>query len=176
MAPGAEPMTITVRHGKSDDLNRLVEIYNHYVVNTHITFDTEAFLVTDRIQWFNQFTRTGRYRLLVAEDGAGPLGYATSTRFKPRAAYDTSVETTIYLDPAQCGLGTGSLLYGALFDELVAEASVHRAYAGIALPNEASVRLHEKLGFERVGSYHEVGYKFDRYWDVDWFEKDVSGQ
>jgi len=169
-------MAITVRYGKSDDLNRLVGIYNHYVVNTHITFDTEAFLVTDRIQWFNQFAETGRYRLLVAEDDAGPLGYATSTRFKSRAAYDTSVETTIYLDPAACGRGTGGLLYGALFEQLAGEPSVHRAYAGIALPNDASVRLHETLGFARVGSYHEVGYKFDRYWNVDWFEKDVSGQ
>jgi phosphinothricin acetyltransferase len=164
-----------IRRAESDDLNRLVEIYNHYVTETHITFDTEPFQVAERIQWFNQFSDTGRYRLLVAEAENTILGYASSTPFKPRAAYNTSVETTIYLDPEQASGGIGFQLYGELVDELVAAESVHRAYGGVALPNDASVALHLKLGFERVGSYHEVGYKFDRYWDVDWFEKDVSG-
>lgn len=168
-------MTVTIRQGESADLNRLVEIYNHYVTETHVTFDTTPFLVTDRIQWFNQFTAEGPYRLLVAESNGAILGYATSTRYKPREGYDTSVETTIYLDPGECGHGTGRLLYAALMDQLLADPAVHRAYGGIALPNDASVALHLKLGFERAGSYHEVGFKFDRYWDVDWFEKDVSG-
>lgn len=167
-------MAFLIRNGESGDLNGLVEIYNHYVTNTHITFDTEPFLVTDRIQWFNQFGETGPYRLLVALDDDLVIGYASSTRFKTRAAYNTSVETTIYLDPAACGRGTGGRLYGRLLEELVAEPTVHRAYGGVALPNDASVALHRALGFERVGSYHEVGYKFDRYWDVDWFERDVS--
>lgn len=168
-------MAVTIRHGESADLNRLVEIYNHYVTETHVTFDTTPFLVTDRIQWFNQFTAEGPYRLLVAESNGAILGYATSTRYKPREGYDTSVETTIYLDPGECGHGTGRLLYAALMDQLLADPAVHRAYGGIALPNDASVALHLKLGFERAGSYHEVGFKFDRYWDVDWVEKDVSG-
>lgn len=167
-------MAVDIRHGESGDLNSLVEIYNYYVTNTHITFDTEAFLVTERIQWFNQFDQAGPYRLLVAEEAGKILGYATSTRFKSRAAYNTSVETTIYLDPAGCGRGTGMLLYGTLMEQLVEEPAVHRAYGGIALPNDASVALHQKLGFAHVGSYHEVGFKFDKYWDVDWFEKDVS--
>ncbi len=167
-------MAMVIRNGESGDLNDLVEIYNHYVTNTHITFDTEPFLVTDRIQWFNQFAETGPYRLLVALEGDRIIGYASSTRFKARAAYNTSVETTIYLDPEAGGRGVGRLLYGRLIDELVAEPAVHRAYGGVALPNDASVSLHEALGFRRVGSYHEVGYKFDRYWDVDWFERDVS--
>ncbi len=168
-------MGASIRQGESDDLNRLVEIYNHYVTETHVTFDTTPFLVTDRIQWFNQFTAEGPYRLLVADADSTVQGYATSTRFKPREGYDTSVETTIYLDPDACGNGTGHQLYAALMDQLVGDPAVHRAYGGIALPNDASVALHLKLGFERVGSYHEVGFKFDRYWDVDWFEKDVSG-
>ena len=167
-------MAVSIRHGASADLNSLVDIYNHYVTNTHITFDTEPFLVTDRIQWFNQFDDMGPYRLLVAEDAEEIIGYATSTRFKPRAAYNTSVETTIYLDPAAGGRGTGEQLYGALINQLVDEPTVHRAYGGISLPNDASEALHRKLGFELVGSYHEVGFKFDKYWDVNWFEKDVS--
>lgn len=169
-------MAVAIRSAESADLNRLVEIYNHYVVDTHVTFDTEPFAVTERIQWFNQFAETGRYRLLLAETDDHIVGYASSTAFKSRAAYNTSVETTIYLDPQQFGSGIGTRLYGELLDQLVAEDSVHRAYGGIALPNDGSVELHRKLGFEHVGSYHEVGFKFDKYWDVDWFEKDVSGQ
>lgn len=168
-------MSFHIRAAVSDDLNRLVEIYNYYVTDTHVTFDTEPFAVNERIQWFNQFAETGRYRLLVAEAEDEILGYATSTPFKPRAAYNTSVETTIYLDPAQAGKGIGVQLYGDLIDQLTAEDTAHRAYGGVALPNDASVALHRKLGFEHVGSYHEVGFKFDKYWDVDWFEKDVSG-
>ena len=167
-------MSFHIRPAASDDLNALVKIYNHYVTETHITFDTEPFAVNERIQWFNQFAATGRYRLLVAEIGKDILGYASSTAFKPRAAYNTSVETSIYLDPDRTGQGVGYQLYGELLDQLVAEESTHRAYGGVALPNDASVALHHKLGFEHVASYHEVGFKFDKYWDVDWFEKDLS--
>ena len=167
-------MSFHIRPAQSDDLNQLVQIYNYYVTETHVTFDTEPFAINERIQWFNQFAATGRYRLLVAEEGAGILGYASSTMFKPRAAYGTSVETTVYLDPAQTGKGIGIQLYGELIDQMVAEETVHRAYGGVAQPNDASVALHQKLGFEHVASYHEVGFKFDKYWDVHWFEKDVS--
>ncbi len=167
-------MPAQIRFAESDDLNRLVEIYNHYVVETHITFDTEPFAVAQRIQWFNQFSQDGRYRLLVAEEGDEIMGYASSTVFKPRAAYNTSVETTIYLDPGHVGKGVGLQLYGELIEQLLAEETVHRAYGGVALPNDASVALHQRLGFKHAGSYHEVGFKFDKFWDVDWFEKDLS--
>jgi phosphinothricin acetyltransferase len=169
-------MGIQLRKGDSRDLNRLVEIYNHYVAETHVTFDTEPFAVADRIQWFNQFAESGPHRLLVAELDDNIVGYASSTSFKPRPAYSTSVETTVYLDREQTGNGFGRLLYGDLLEQLIHEESVHRAYGGVALPNPASVALHQRLGFVHVASYHEVGYKFGKYWDVDWFEKDVSKQ
>ena len=89
-------MSFHIRPGRTDDLNQLVQIYNHYVEETHVTFDTEAFAVNERIQWFNQFAEAGRYRLLVAEEGEQILGYASSAMFKPRAAYSTSVETVSY--------------------------------------------------------------------------------
>jgi len=165
---------LQIRPGEAGDLNRLVEIYNYYVTETHTTFDTDAFAVGARTQWFTQFSETGPYRLLVAEADGDILGYATSTVFKPRTAYNTSVESTVYVDSGHQGKGVGTQLYSQLIDELVREESVHRVYGGVALPNPGSVVLHEKLGFKRVGSYHEVGFKFDKYWDVDWFEKDVS--
>ena len=164
---------LQIRAAEASDLNALVEIYNHYVTETHITFDVEPFAVGARTQWFTQFTATGPYRLLVADHDGEVQGYACSTQFKPRPAYDTSVETTVYLHPDHTGKGLGKKLYGALVAALEQEPGVHRAYGGVALPNDGSVRLHEALGFERVATYHEVGFKFGKYWDVSWFEKEV---
>jgi phosphinothricin acetyltransferase len=98
------------------------------------------------------------------------LGWASSTRLRPKPAYDRSVETTVYLDPDATGCGLGRLLYDRLLGELEA-AGVHRAYAVIALPNPVSVAFHERYGYRRVGLFEEVGYKFDRYWDVAWYER-----
>jgi phosphinothricin acetyltransferase len=167
-------MTLAIRQAESGDLNRLVQIYNHYVVETHVTFDTEPFAVGARTQWFTRFGDSGPYRLFVAEIGAEVIGYACSLPFKDRAAYSTSVETTIYLEPGATEKGYGATLYGHLLDVLCAEPTLHRAYAGVALPNPQSIRLHERLGFAHVASYHEVGFKFGKFWDVDWFEKDLS--
>ena len=164
---------VLIRAAEAGDLNALVEIYNHYVTETHITFDVEPFAVGARTQWFTQFAATGPYRLIVAEQDGKVQGYACSTQFKSRPAYDTSVETTVYLDPEQTGKGLGKLLYGALIAALEQESGVHRAYGGVALPNDSSIRLHEGLGFKRVATYHEVGFKFGKYWDVSWFEKEV---
>ena len=164
-----------IRPGESGDLARLVEIYNYYIVETHFTFDTEPFAVGGRTQWFNQFSGSGPYRMLVAEQDDVVVAFASSTQFKPKAAYSTSVETSIYIDQGQTGQGMGLALYAELLEALVDEPSVHRAYGGTALPNPESIALHERLGFTLVGTYREVGFKFDQYWDVSWFEKDVSG-
>ncbi|MBT8442091.1 MAG: GNAT family N-acetyltransferase [Gammaproteobacteria bacterium] len=166
---------ILIRPALRADLPSLVDIYNHYVRETPVTFDTDPFTVDAREAWFSSFSKDGPHRLLVATRGGAVRGYASSTCFKARKAYDVSVETTIYLDPGSIGSGIGFALYGALVAELIADPRLHRAYGGIALPNDASVALHEKLGFEHVGTYREVGRKFDRYWDVAWFEKDLSG-
>ena len=167
-------MPVTIRQAEARDLNRLVEIYNHYVTETHVTFDTQPFAVGARTQWFTQFADSGSYRLFVAERDGDVIGYASSLPFKPKPGYGTSVETTIYLDPAHTGNGLGFRLYGHLVGRLVEEPSLHRAYGGVAQPNPASVALHEKLGYKRVATYHEVGYKFEKFWDVHWYEKDLS--
>src|SRR5215469_8070783 len=94
-----------VRPALRTDLPRLTEIYNYYVVNTPITFDVEPKSVESRVAWFEQFALTGRYRLLVAEESGLVLGYAGTTHFRPKAAYDTTVETTIYCCPGAAGKG-----------------------------------------------------------------------
>ncbi len=164
---------LQIRSAGTGDLADLERIYNHYVTTTHITFDTEAFTLEQRRAWFDGFSESGPHRLLVAETEAGVVGYASSIRFRPKSAYHTSVETTVYLDPPHVGLGFGHRLYRALLEALAGEPAVHRAYGGIALPNPASIALHESLGFRRVGTFREVGHKFGKFWDVSWFEKEL---
>jgi phosphinothricin acetyltransferase len=126
--------------------------------------------VGERLEWFNRYAKTGRHRLLVAEREGLVLGYTSSSRFHPRAAYDTTVETTILCAPDAVGQGVGSLLYGALFDALRGE-DVHLVMALITLPNEASCRIHEKFGYRLATVLPEVGRKFGRYWDVAYYLK-----
>ncbi|MGW1072850.1 N-acetyltransferase family protein [Streptomyces sp. NPDC002537] len=164
---------IRIRPGAEADLERLTEVYNHYVVGTPVTFDLEPVTVENRRQWLADHPATGRHRLLVAEEAGHLLGYATSSPLRPKQAYETSVETSIYLAPGHTGRGIGPLLYRALFEAL-ADEDVHRAYAVITQPNEASMRLHERFGFHPAGIHREVGRKFGTYWDVAWLEKALS--
>ncbi|MFD7440944.1 GNAT family N-acetyltransferase [Streptomyces sp. NPDC059909] len=170
-----EHTEVQVRAGSEADLPALTELYNHYVRDTAITFDTTVFTPEQRRQWLHSHPEDGPHRLLVARDVRSDriLGYTTSSAFRPKPAYATSVEVSVYLAPDAAGRGIGTLLYGALFAAL-ADEDLHRAYAGIALPNEASVRLHERFGFRHVGTYAEVGRKFGRHWDVAWYEKPLD--
>jgi phosphinothricin acetyltransferase len=161
---------LSIRPAAEGDLAPLTEIYNHYVVSTPITFDIEPYTVETRRPWFAQFAPQGRHRLLVAELDGTVVGYAGSHQFRTKAAYDTSVETTIYCAPGATARGIGSALYTALFD-LLQHEDIHAYVAGITLPNEASVALHARFGFTLAGVMHDVGRKFDRYWDVGWYER-----
>jgi phosphinothricin acetyltransferase len=164
---------VCVRLAADGDLAAVTEIYNHYVRETAITFDVEPYTVGARREWFAQFGPRGRYRLLVAEEAGTVIGYAGTLRFRPKAAYDPSVEVTVYLLPGSTGRGLGARLYERLFAELRGE-DVHRAYAGITLPNYASISLHRRFGFRSVGVMHQVGRKLGRFWDVGWFEKELG--
>jgi phosphinothricin acetyltransferase len=161
---------VRIRPAVRGDLPRLTEIYNYYVVNTPVTFDVEPYTVERREAWFAQFGEKGRYRLLVAEDGTGVAGYAGTTRFRPKAAYDTTAETTIYCAPEAVGKGIGSRLYAALFEGLRGE-DIHRFVAGYALPNPATAAIHQRFGFKAAGVFSENGRKFGKYWDVCWVER-----
>ncbi|MFN8623716.1 MAG: N-acetyltransferase family protein [Chloroflexota bacterium] len=170
---------VRIRPGREDDVPALLAIYNHYVLHSNATFDMTPLTLEQRLEWFSHYAPDGRHRLLVAEraaDGEGDsevLGYATSSVFRPRAAYDRTVETSIYLRDGTTGTGLGTRLYRALFDA-IADEDIHRLYAVIAVPNEASVALHRAFGFVEVGRLHEVGRKFDRWWDVIFMEKRVE--
>ncbi len=169
---------VQVRPGVTNDVAALTDIYNHYVRETALTFDTVPFTPEQRMPWLLSHPEDGPHRLQVAQDvrivgPASVLGYATSSAFRPKAAYATSVEVSVYCTPQAAGQGIGTLLYESLFEAL-ADEDLHRAYAGIALPNDASVRLHERFGFRHVGTYAEVGRKFGRYWDVAWYEKPLG--
>jgi phosphinothricin acetyltransferase len=152
------------------DLPRLTDIYNHYVLSTPVTFDIEPYTVERRTAWFEQFATTRRYRLLVAKENDTILGYVGTTRFRVKAAYDPTVETTIYCGPEAIGKGIGSLLYPALFDAISNE-DIRPVVAGYVLPNPASAALHTRFGFKPVGVFTENGRKFGRYWDVVWMER-----
>jgi phosphinothricin acetyltransferase len=160
----------TVRPATEDDLPALTRIYNHYVEHTVATFDVEPFTVAARQPWFEHYAGTGPHRLLVAQVDSQVAGYATSGPFRLKPAYARTVETTVYLDPTATGRGVGSLLYAELLD-LVTADGMHRAYAGVALPNDASEALHRRLGFRDVGTFTEVGRKQDRWVDVRWYER-----
>ncbi|MGW7252646.1 N-acetyltransferase family protein [Streptomyces sp. NPDC054834] len=169
-----ESAEVQVRPGVERDLEALTDIYNHYVRETPITFDTAVFTPEERRPWLLSHPEDGPYRLMVAvaAESQEILGYATSSPYRAKPAYGTSVETTVYVAPHAGRRGIGTLLYKALFEALSGE-DLHRAYAGIAQPNEASARLHERFGFRYVGTYREVGRKFRRYWDVAWYEKEL---
>jgi len=160
---------LRIRHCGPGDYNDIVEIYNHYIRNSHSTFDTTPYSIGERVPWFSQFNESGPNQLMVADRDGTVIGFCCSTPFKNRAAYDISVETTVYLSEAATGQGIGKRLYETLLDNL-SGIGLHGAYAGVALPNDASVNLHESLGFRKVGTYEEVGWKFGKYWDVAWFE------
>ena len=162
-----------IRPAAHADLARLTAIYNHYVVTSPVTFDLAPLTVEQRSPWFLEHADTGRYRLLVADEDGLAVGYASTGRFRDRAAYDTTVESSIYCAPEAVGRGIGSALYRALFAAIAGE-DINRIVAGITLPNPASVALHRSFGFLQVGVFSETGRKFDRYWDVAWFERPLT--
>ena len=165
-------MNEVVRPAGAGDLARINAIYNHYVLHSHATFEIEPVTMAEREDWASHYADSGRYRLLVVADD-DVLGFATSSPYHLRAAYETSVELSVYVDPDATGRGLGARLYGTLIPLLERE-DLHRAYGGVSLPNASSVALHERFGFREVARYSEQGRKFGRYWDVVWLERPLG--
>jgi phosphinothricin acetyltransferase len=164
---------VQVRYGTSADASSLNDLHNPFILTTPITFDLEPWSLEQRLAWLEGFSGKGPHRLLVAEFEGALLGFASSHRYREKAAYATTIETSIYCRQDATGRGIGSLLYGALFDALKGEP-IHMAIAGITLPNDASVAIHRRFGFGLSGVNHAVGRKFGRYWDVAWYEKPLG--
>ena len=163
---------VVIRRVEQNDLPALLAIYNHYVVHTPVTFDIEPRTLAQRQTWLDSFAPAGRHQCFVAVRDAKAIGWACSGRFKEKEAYETSVETSIYLAPGEQGKGLGHRLYQTLFDALAAE-DVHCAFGGITQPNEASVGLHRAMGFSHIGTLGEVGRKFGKFWDVAWYGRTI---
>lgn len=157
-----------LRPAASDDAQRICEIYNHFVAETVVTFEEQPVTEDQMERRISDLSVIGLPWLVKEVDGE-IIGYACATPWKSRSAYRHSVESTIYLAPEFTGRGIGSELYRALIDELRTR-TYHCAIGGIALPNAASIALHERLGFEKIGLFREVGWKLGRWVDVGYWE------
>ncbi len=157
-----------IRPAVPEDAARICDIYNHYVLTTTISFEEEAVAPPEMARRIADVREAALPWLVLEADGR-LLGYAYATKWRARPAYRTSVESSVYLDPACAGRGHGRALYTALLDEL-RRRELHLVIGGIAQPNPASVALHEALGFRKVAHFSEVGRKFGRWVDVAYWE------
>ncbi len=168
-------MAARIRPGRAGDLHEIVRLYNHYIERSAATFETLPLGAEDRRPWFEEHSRGGPHRLWVAEvPGAGVVGRATTSPFRARPAYATTVEAPVYCRNGHTGRGLGSLLYTALFESIRSE-DLEGIVAGVTLPNPSSLALHARFGFRPVGVFTRVGRKLGRFWDVAWFERPLRG-
>jgi L-amino acid N-acyltransferase YncA len=156
-----------VRNATKDDISQITDIYNFYILNTTVSFEKTP-VSTEMIEERVAQTQA-KYPWLVLEIEGQLQGYAYATEWKPRGSYRHSVESTVYLRDGKSGNGYGSELYAELITQL-RKLNVHTAIGGIAQPNEGSIALHEKFGFEKVAHFKEVGYKFDQWVDVAYWQ------
>jgi phosphinothricin acetyltransferase len=159
---------VHIRPATPADAGRICPIYNHYVTTTTVSFEEDAVGEQEMAQRIADVGAAGLPWLVLEVDGT-LAGYAYATKWRVRPAYRHSVESSVYLDRAFAGRGFGRLLYGALLDALRAR-ELHLVIGGIALPNDASIGLHEALGFRKVAQFSEVGKKFGNWIDVGYWE------
>jgi phosphinothricin acetyltransferase len=164
-------MSVMVREATVDDLPSVAAIYTHYTLRTTTTFNIEVRTPREWQERFDDHILSGPHLLLVAERDGSVVGFVETQQFRPKPAYDRSVEISVYVAPDQQGQGVGRSLFDALFLRLVEEKRFHRAFSIIALPNEASIALHERFGFVHRGTLTEAGFKFGQYLDVAYYER-----
>ena len=157
-----------IRTAVAEDGEALARIYNHYIADTVVTFEEAAVSAAEMSARVAEVTALP-LPWLVAQTPCGLSGFAYASRWKGRCAYRHSVEVTVYLEVAAMGQGMGTALYTALFARLK-ELGCHVLIGGIALPNAASVALHEKFGMRQVAHFSEVGFKFGRWIDVGYWQ------
>ncbi|QNA91197.1 N-acetyltransferase [Massilia sp. Dwa41.01b] len=157
-----------IRPARALDAAAICGIYNHYVAHTAISFEEDPVSSADMAQRIRDVDAADLPWLVLIESDH-LIGYAYATKWRARPAYRYSVESSVYLDPAHHGQGAGRMLYEALLEELRAR-DLHLVIGGIAQPNEASVALHERLGFRKVAHFSEVGMKFGQWRDVGYWQ------
>jgi len=157
-----------IREATFSDAERIAEIYNYYVLNTVITFEVDPVTPQEIITRMKKSQQVGPY--LVYEEDREVIGYTYVSKFRERKAYEHSVESTIYLRHGFGGKGIGTKLYAELLSQVASQR--HAIIGGVALPNAASVLLHERCGFKKVAHFSEVGKKFGRWIDVGFWQKD----
>ncbi|MDO9037278.1 MAG: N-acetyltransferase family protein [Lutibacter sp.] len=156
-----------IREVTLEDAQEIAEIYNYYVLNSCVTFEEFEVSIDEmrgRIEAVNS-----KFPWLVFEKDSEILGYAYATMWKPRSAYKHTVEVSVYLKTEAKNAGIGTLLYKELINQLT-DLDFHAVIGGISLPNDASIALHEKFGFEKIAQFKEVGYKFKKWIDVGYWE------
>jgi phosphinothricin acetyltransferase len=158
----------TIRAAHPADAAAIAAIYNHYVRTSTITFE-EVEVTSAEIARRIDHVMTSGLPWLVLEDRDDILGYAYACKWKERSAYRRSVESSIYMNPTAVGKGYSRRLYQRLFEQLT-QCGIHLVIGGVAQPNEASTALHRKMGFEPVGSFREVGFKFGQWLDVSYWQ------
>lgn len=158
-----------IREATPADALALASIYNHYVTNTTVTFEEQPVSAAEMGERLGEVIKA-QLPFLVAESASEVIGFAYASKWKGRCAYRFSVETTVYLADGRQGRGIGSALYLGLISRLQ-DAGFHAAIGGIALPNDPSVALHEELGFAQVARFRQVGFKFNRWIDVGYWER-----
>ena len=156
-----------IRPATAADAHAICTVYNHFILQSTVAFEEVA--VTPQEMAQRMQADAGRLPFLVAEIDGAVAGYAYATPWKTRSAYRHTVETSVYVEPGFTGMGLGSRLYQALLQDLRGRG-VHAVLAGIALPNNASVGLHEAFGFAQVGQMREIGRKFDQWLDVGYWQ------
>ncbi|HMS34094.1 MAG TPA: N-acetyltransferase family protein [Ignavibacteria bacterium] len=157
-----------IRNVKESDALQISEIYNHYIRNTAITFEEAEIKEDDIIRRIKSVTE--EFPWIINEEEGIINGYAYSNRWKERSAYRYSAENTVYVHKDHFGKGIGKMLLQELIVQLK-KKGIHSILAGIAMPNEASIVLHEKCGFIKCGTLKEVGFKFGKWVDVGYWEK-----
>ena len=163
---------MNIRLATKQDAPALVEIYAPYVKDTAITFVYEVPSVEEFEKRIEKTLK--RYPYLVVEEEGQVLGYAYASTYYDRTAYDWSVEMSVYLHTDARGKGLGTQLYNRL-ENLLVEQGYLRFLACIALPNDASIRLHEKRGYVQVAHFPKIGYKFGKWHDIVWLQKTLEG-
>lgn len=161
---------IKIRLAKKEDALALLNIYKYYIEHTNITFEYDV----PSIEEFEEriITILEKYPYIVAENKGKILGYAYANTFKARAAYDWTVEWSIYLDYHNISRGLGQKLYDSLV-VILKQQGIVKIEACITYPNENSIKFHTKNGFSKVAHFNKVGYKFDKWHDVVWYEKNI---